>query len=125
MDKKPTIETDVWQPLFSKDNLRLWKETDGNYHATNADGNIVWIDKSVAEDFANSLLKDVTKGKPEIKPCPNPECGNSVYIESIICDDERNNRYFLTCDSCDYQSPHADSESEATRLHNLLCGKVE
>jgi hypothetical protein len=62
---------------------------------------------------------DIVKKEPEIKSCPNPECGGECH-----CDKRFLEAYYVECENaCGYQGPRAQIRDKAIRLHNLIAGE--
>ena len=74
--------------------------------------------------FFDTQGYDVIKREPELKPCPNPECGETNPLNLYVFPEEDGSCY-ITCDTCGYNSPYGDTEAEAIRLHNLIAEKAK
>ena len=62
---------------------------------------------------------DIVKREPKTLLCPNPECGMPVSLQSYPVS-RADDSYYMACQECEYQSPHADTPAEAARLHTLI-----
>ena len=83
-----------------------------------------WDMTAISKTFLELQGYDVIKREPELKPCPNPECGETNPLNLYVFPEEDGSCY-ITCDTCGYNSPYGDTEAEAIRLHNLIAEKAK
>jgi Zn ribbon nucleic-acid-binding protein len=61
---------------------------------------------------------DITPRQPEILPCPNPECGRSLFM-----DYQEDGKHQVYCVECGYRGPLSDTYRGAVTKSNLIAGK--
>ena len=120
------MEEDIAQTVYNKNGISITLIDDCEIDMTNDKGQDYQGSILITSDELTDISKhwldlqgyDITKRQPEIAPCPNRECGRSLFMD--YREDGKHQAY---CVECGYHGPMADTPEEAIRLHNLIAGK--